>query len=884
MLYFDKSDITITRKLREMWVALQLERNWSKNEILEEYLNKSWFGHNTYGVEAASKFFFDHSARELTIAESMMLALQLSSTARYSPLKNPNQSRERQREMLNEMVAFGYASQEEVDASFEEFWQNYDYTRSGTTTAFFEREDKAPYFSEHIRYLLENEILLGSTNIYRDGYRVYTTLDLDHQELGREYLRAGIASANAVYEANISSRASLAAEVFVPVANLLSLTFDIPQLQVSGDKKQQETKNYFNNNLTPLIDLITLMSESNNAEGLRDLIAVSYEAKEYLEKRTTVEGALISIENETGHVLSMIGGNRFEQINQLNRALDARVQPGSSLKPLYYAAAIEKEVVTPATMIYDSPVVFWNDDGSPYTPTNYRGEWQGPVLVRHALAKSMNVPSLRILNRLGFIDAIDIASSLLGIPEKEQISRGFVRKYPIGLGVVSVAPVMMAKAFAVFPNQGRKVTPLFIRYIEDRSGRIIAEPERRLREEQARQSRELQLISPQTAYVMTDMLQSTVSEGTLRYPTNLVGGFGDMPIAGKTGTTQNWSALWTVGFSPYYSTAVWIGFDEGSNSLGVNQTGALTAGPIWARYMKAVHEGLEPRDFIRPSSGLSELEVTSRNGLLPPAGYPGNTYIETFRKGTEPEEFDNSDVFQAEMAELGKIKLEKNILGAALASPLSNTRNTLDGQTELSSFNLNFNLNVDLALNLESPLPLVQDPIREPIQGLGNENLPGALENLPVTDIVDEGSDIIIAPESAGSGIVAPPEGAASDIVAPESAASDIVAPGGATSGIVAPESAASDIVAPPESAGSGIVAPPESAVSDIVAPGGAASGIVAPPESAVSDIVAPGGVGSDIVAPTAPESSGSDIVAPEGATSDIIPPEGIAGEGDNLD
>ena len=728
MLYFDKSDVTITRKLREMWVALQLERNWSKNEILEEYLNKSWFGHNTYGVEAASKFFFGHSARELTIAESMMLALQLSSTTKYSPLKNPNQARERQQEMLNKMVDLNYATQEEVDASFEEFWQNYDYTRSGTTTAFFEREDKAPYFSEHVRYLLENEILLGSANIYRDGYRVYTTLDLDFQDTGNEYLQAGIASTNGIYQSNISSRIDIANDIFTPIVNLLSFGFDIEELVAVDNKEQQLAKNYFTEDLAPMLDLITLTSES---AGLRDLIALSYETKSDSEKRTTVEGALISLENETGHVLAMIGGNRFEQINQLNRALDARVQPGSSFKPLYYAAAIEKEVVTPATMIYDSPVVFWNDDGTPYTPTNYKGEWQGPVLVREALSRSMNVPSLRILNRLGFIDAIDITSRLLGIPEREQISRGLIRKYPIGLGVISVSPIMMAQAFATFPNQGKKVTPVFIRYVEDRAGRIIAEPERRLREEQARQGRELQLISPQTAYIMTDMLQTTVSEGTLRYPTNLVEGFDGMPMAGKTGTTQNWSALWTVGFSPYYTTAVWIGFDEGSNSLGVNQTGALTAGPIWARYMKDVHEDLEPRDYINPTSGITELEVTSRNGLLPPAGYTGNTYVEIFREGTEPTEFDDSDIFQTEMSQIGRVRLEKNILGGGLGT-LNNIGNAIDNQAEISDFSLN----VDLSLNIGLP------ELSASQEGATVE-FADALDNPLINDDTEENSDLI---------------------------------------------------------------------------------------------------------------------------------------------
>ncbi len=708
MLYLDKSDVSVSRKLREIWIALQLERNWSKNEILEEYLNKSWFGHNTYGVEAASQFFFGHSARDLTIAESMMLAIQLSSTRRYSPLVNPNVARERQREMLNEMVVQGYATQEEVDRSFDEFWANYDYTRSGTTTAFFERQDRAPYFSEHVRFLLENEILLGSSDIYRDGYSVYTTLDLEYQDIAREELQQGIASANEIYDRNTAARASFATEVFVPVIDLLSLGFDVEQLRVAGEKQLQGAKQYFQNELTPMVDMLTLLTDSTNVGGLRELTAVSYESKEENQKQNTVEGAIISLENDTGHVVAMIGGNRFEQTNQFNRALQASVQPGSSFKPLYYAAAIEEEVVTPATMIYDSPVVFWNDDGTPYTPTNYRGEWDGPVLTRYALATSMNVPSLRILSRLGFDDAIDITSRLLNIDERDQVGHGLVRKYPIGLGVISVSPIMMAQAFATFPNEGRRVTPLFVRYVEDRTGRIIAEPERQLREEQARMGRELQIISPQTAYMMTNMLESTIDYGTLANRRRLVGGFDDMPIAGKTGTTQNWSALWTVGFTPYYTTAVWIGFDEGNNSLGVNQTGAVTAGPIWAWYMKRVHEGMQPRPFVRPSSGLVELEVTSRNGLLPPAGFQGSTYTEIFREGTEPRVFDSSEQFYQNVAESGTQKLEVNIQEGRLDISTINGRN-------IGSANFGLELNLDLSLTLD---PLVFPDQAESSQSL----------------------------------------------------------------------------------------------------------------------------------------------------------------------
>ena len=287
--------------------------------------------------------------------------------------------------------------------------------------------------------------------------------------------------------------------------------------------------------------------------------------------------------------------------NQFNRAVDGRIEPGSSFKPLYYSAAIEDRVITPATMIYDSPVVFWNDDGTAYTPENYRGEWVGPVLVRYALARSMNVPSLKVLDRVGFDSALSTAAALLGYsgtPEMEQ--RNLVRKYPVGLGIVQVAPIQMAQAYATFANQGRHVTPVSVRYIEDRTGRVILEPEAEFRREQRRAGGPEQIISPQAAYIITDILQTTVQSGTLRYARTVAGDF-DQPTAGKTGTTQNWADAWTLGYTPYYTTATWIGFDRGGgNSLGVNQTGAVTTGPVWAQYMKDIHEGL-PLGRVCPS-------------------------------------------------------------------------------------------------------------------------------------------------------------------------------------------------------------------------------------------------------------------------------------------
>lgn len=645
-LYADRSEFSIRRKLVELWWALQLERELTKEEILEAYLNRMWFGHGNYGVEAASQFFFGHSARELTVAESAMLVIQLANPSLYSPIRRPNEAGRMQGIVVDQMVAHGYVTREEADASLAQYWRDYDFTRANTETAFYEREDRAPYFSEYVRFQLENQYLLGTLDINRDGFVIHTTLDLAFQEHAQRLMRDGIASANRVYSANTSVRSNYGDDL-VPVIELLSLAFDIDNIRVGDAKQRQGARQTFEQEINPVLDIVNMVFGGEASDGLTRVTRASYSREHDQAQRTTVEGALISLENDTGHIVAMVGGREFEARNQFNRAVNAAIEPGSSFKPLYYAAAIEAGVLTPATMIYDSPFIFRNDDGTPYAPENYRGEWAGPVLARTALSRSMNVPSLRVLDMVGFTRALDTAAGLLGIPSDQMSSRNLVRRYPVGLGIVETAPIEMARAYATFANQGRAVTPVSIRRIEDREGRIVVEPEAEQRRAEQRNGGAEQIVSETTAYVITDMLETTVSQGTLGYARRLVDGF-DQPTAGKTGTTQNWADAWTVGYTPYYTTAVWFGFDRGgANSLGVNQTGAVTAGPVWARYMDAVHEGLPEREFVRPE-GVVDVRVTAQTGLLPPAGYRGRIISELFVAGTQPTEFDTLEQFTRE--------------------------------------------------------------------------------------------------------------------------------------------------------------------------------------------------------------------------------------------
>ncbi len=257
---------------------------------------------------------------------------------------------------------------------------------------------------------------------------------------------------------------------------------------------------------------------------------------------------------------------------------------------------------------------------------------------------------------------------MLGISDPVDIDKTFPRGYPLGLGVVSVSPLQMARAYAVFANGGREVVPVGIRYVEDRNGKVILEPARKVLDEEARKGAAAQIMSPQTAYVMTSMLQSVIKEGSLGGVGNLLDIWSgkSQPFAGKTGTTQNWSDAWTVGFSPSMCTAVWYGFDQGNHSLGTELTGAAIAGPTWAKYMKEVHQNLPIRQFDRPATGLVDEEVSATSGLLP-TEYTKKTIREIFLAGTEPTTFDQVDQYNADSEQTIEENLRNSLINTDMA-------------------------------------------------------------------------------------------------------------------------------------------------------------------------------------------------------------------------
>ena len=640
-LYCDRTDMSYTRKIKELWWAIQMERRYSKNEILELYLNKIYFGGGTYGVNAASKYYFGHGATEITPAEAAILVIQLSNPAFYNPFDHPNRAMDRQKDVLSAMVSNGYITQEQSDQSFDNYWDSFDFTRT-STSAYMMRDDKAPWFSEYVRRELGN-MIYGSDDIYTSGFTVNTTLNLQHQQIAQSVMEKYIDIANTRYKNEHSSKSDIAFNTYVPLTEMLSLLFDIPSLKMSEKRAEQVANNTYISQINPILDVLSLITGQDKLKVnvINRATAISKQEDE----KTTIEGTMIALNHENGYIDALVGGSKFDSDNQFIRATQAKVQPGSTFKPLYYSAAIDSKKYTPTTQISDTPVVFHTADGKPYIPLNFKGEWEGDVSLWRALTRSMNVPSLKILDGIGFEAAIDRAVALLGIPKNEIASRAFVPGYPIGLGVCSVRPVEMARAYAIFANGGKEITPMAIRTVEDKNGNVILNPELDIRKEQAAKGEKIQVISPQTAFVMTKLLEQTVNNGGTLAAQAWHFNYRDenknrytMPAAGKTGTTQNWADAWTCGFTPYYAAAFWFGFDKPGQSLGLNITGATLAGYAWGEYFDKIHENLPLKDWNKPLEGVIECTVCSESGQILTEACGDNKTTQWYLKGTEPTE------------------------------------------------------------------------------------------------------------------------------------------------------------------------------------------------------------------------------------------------------
>ncbi len=572
-LYMNQSlQQTFTRKLREQITSIEIERTYTKTEILDLYLNYMNFGHGSYGVESAARFYFAKDARDLNLQECAMLAGVLNRPASLSPYVNPDRARNRRNLVLYSMLQTEMITRAEYDVAVD--------APLGVLPEKPKPNDGlGGYFIEHIRQDLQKKL---GMELYDGGYEIHTTLDSRAQFLAEKYADEQI------------------------------------------DVMQRRNNKRILKNRRELQKLITQKTLEKVGKTFNQIVADSALVDSLLTEIVPVQAALVSINPSNGHVVAMIGGRDFSKY-KFNRAIQAQRQPGSAFKPFLYTAVIDNGY--PATLeLLNQPVVVFLESGQRWSPHNYGETMGGLTTIREGLKKSLNLISVRLIQNITNPRTVIRYAKELGlttrIPEVDAIA----------LGSGSVIPLEITQAYAAFANQGILKESIFVTQIKDRYGNVI--------EENFADSR--QAIKKETAFVVTDLLRGVVDGGTggrTRWMYKFY-----RPAAGKTGTTNDYTDAWFVGFTPQIATGVWVGFDNPAQTFGPGQDGARVALPIWAPYMKSVHDSLAlpEEDFIMPETVL-RLEICNASKKLANNECPGNlVFKEVFIMETEPTQ--NCDV------------------------------------------------------------------------------------------------------------------------------------------------------------------------------------------------------------------------------------------------
>ncbi len=610
---------SIRRKILEVVIAGEFEKRYTKEHILEMYLNQVYFGHGAYGIQAAAQFYFDKEVSDLNIIEASILASIPSAPNRYSPLKKPHRAYEKNKQVLFNLIASGALTKEDAAEAFTRYWPAFlekIRTRYPTLSVRNKRFDKAPYFTESVRRALIRRY--GEETVYRGGLQVYTTLDLRQQEIARQALKNGLLRQNRIAAAHNRFRMK-------GIDRLL-----IRQSKLHSGKEMKARSTFLKEfRETGLAETGELLSALFNLENVGSAIENHLEAYEQFIQASRVEGAIVAIDLRKGGISVMIGGGDFNQGNQLNRAVQSRRQPGSAFKAFVYGAGIESKRITAATAFLDAPVIF-RGTRTVWTPSNYGKSFRGRVLVRRALASSLNIVSVLVYERIGGDCIADFSSRLMNIPKSR-----FAVDPTLALGTTELTPLEMARGFAVLANKGREVVPYTIRYVLDRRGKKIYDGERYIQRKKKKQ-----ITSPEVAFIMTHLLRGVVDYGTASVALRKQCGF-RLPAAGKTGTNSEFRDAWFVGYTPDLVAAVWVGCDIPRFTLGSGQAGAVAAAPIWGAFMQEVYQTRKPSRFSGPPAGVTHRPVCSKTGLLPVDGCPVRG--EYFIAGTTPNEQCHSD-------------------------------------------------------------------------------------------------------------------------------------------------------------------------------------------------------------------------------------------------
>jgi penicillin-binding protein 1A len=606
---------TWERKIKEALLAIQIEKRYTKREIFTLYCNQMYFGHGVYGVQSAARLYFGKQAKDLALEEAALIAGILQGNVRQSPFVNMEAALRRRNYALTRMADVGYISREESEAAKKK-----PIVVAGEPGG---PPSAAPYFLEEIRKELESRY--GAPRLYENGLSIQTALDLRLQEAANRALDDGLRRIdrrrgfrkprrNIVTEGHAPEsfkharwdRPMRATEIVPAVVTGIDaggIRARAGNLAVTIDKKGYAWTNKPPAQLVKSGDLIEVR--------LAVIDEAAQTATASLEQPPLVEGAVLAIDNRTGQIKAMIGGYSFER-SKFNRATQAYRQVGSAFKPIVYTAAIDRGY-TPATILMDTPASFPGGAGSPaYTPLNYDKRFLGPITLRHALEDSRNIPAVRLMEELGPRQVVAYARRLgLESPLPPYLA--------VALGAAEATLSEMTSAFAVFPNQGVRMKPYGVLKVTDREGNVLEEnrPEPK------------DAIRADTAFVITNLLRGVVQRGTATKAAAL-----NWPVGGKTGTTDDYTDAWFIGFDPDITIGVWVGLDQ-KKPIGYNQTGSEAALPIWIDIMKSwIGDRKEPPKF-EPPGNIVFVSVDKGSGNAVGEGTPG-AISEAFIAGTQP--------------------------------------------------------------------------------------------------------------------------------------------------------------------------------------------------------------------------------------------------------
>ncbi|MDR3237262.1 MAG: PBP1A family penicillin-binding protein [Spirochaetia bacterium] len=644
---------TIFRKIKEACIAIMMEFTYSKDEIMQLYLNQIFLGHGAYGVESAAQIYFNKHVWECTLAESALIASLPAAPNLLSPIRHPNVSMARHRIVLAKMVEMGYITVKDAETAYLAFWPDYLLyinELEPTVTAWSARVDKAPWFTEYIRRDLIKKY--GDDMVYNKGLMVYTTLDLNKQRAAEKALWSMLERQNAVSFNLAFKNHDVFMDTFSEEISIVSDLFGVNTFSKRGSRENEKINSHFRTEIVEELEELNLLGGLDSIGKFIDSYRGTFSEDKDLQK---VEGALISINHENGYIEAMVGGAPFTSINQLNRPMQSRRQPGSSIKPLLYAAAIESGEFTAATPVLDSPIIYLDNESGSWTPENYDGDYQGLVPLRKALAMSINVVSVRMAEKLGMDTVIKYYAKLLKISGDDIQSR-IPRNLSIALGTLEVSPFELTRAYSIIANGGRDVIPFSIRYVTDYAGNMLENQEEEVKKtlQKERQDGKIQIIKPETAQLMISLLKTVIDHGTGRSAS--IGA----EAAGKTGTTNSWRDAWFIGFVPQLTTGIWVGYDKMGLTLGRGQTGGIISAPVWGAYMKKVMSFEKSRAF--PSyAKLSEAVVCEKTGLLPSHDCK-QLSTEVFVPGTVPDQTCSACLGSRVQAELPLEGPKNNIL------------------------------------------------------------------------------------------------------------------------------------------------------------------------------------------------------------------------------